>query len=203
MISFWQAARANLMLAPMALGLWFIAYFTIRHLKSLERTPEVVHKLNAYRIVAYLCLLVFVITLMFWIGFILAMRFDWNRSDVSEIKIMVFSSPYPLNNPEYVVHITHPRTLCRLLNTLSKLEPYESDHEHATGTTYAVKLRRQSNREWSKYVVVMSPARQITGGLSMKDAYVVSINYRSHWFNLGGYHQAVDFGRLVEELARQ
>jgi hypothetical protein len=141
--------------------------------------------------------------MMFWIGFILAIRFDWNRSDVSEIKILVFPSPYPLKSPEYVIHVTRPQILSRLLNTLAKRQRYESDHEHAIGTTYVVQLRRQSDHEWSKYDVVISPASQITGGLLMNDAYVMSINYRSHWFNLGGCQQAIDFGRMVEELARQ
>lgn len=205
MISLYPAMRWDLLLAPFFLVGWIGLRMKVRYLQlHVNEVPDAARQLFGYRMGSYLALLAFVVSLLAWVGLILAVRFDWSRNNVSEIEILQFPSPYPQVDPERVASINDEQTLSRLFDGLELLQPYKlGGHEHGVGKSYVLRLRRRSDGEWSNYRVAISPDREPTsGGLRMTGVYVTSINYGSRWSDLRKY-QAPELGRLVEQLAQE
>jgi hypothetical protein len=152
---------------------------------------------------SYIAALVFVVSLLFWVGLFLAVRFDRNANDVSEIEISVFPSPDPEARPERSISIKDSATLSRLFDGLTALQPYKPiGHEHAVGKSYGLRLRRRSDGQWSGYRVQLHPDKEPTGGgVRNRGVYQVTLEVGPVSFNTGRY-QAPGFGMLVEEIAR-
>lgn len=201
MISLYQAMRWDLLLAPFFLIFWIGLRMKARHTHlHINELPDTARRLFGYRMGSYLALLLFVVSLLAWVGLILAVRFDWSRNDVIEIEILQFSSPYPQINAERTINIKDKQTLSRLFDDLELLKPYTSEHEHAVGKSYILRLRRQSDGQWSHYCIAIYPDRETTGGLLMTGVYATTINYGSRWSNVGGYYQTPELGRHLAQL---
>ena len=196
--------RGDLTLAPLALVFWIGIRIKMHRIQlHANEIPNAVRQLFGHRMGSYLCSLLFLVFLWPWLGLIFAIRFDWHRADVSEVEISTFPSPDPQIKAERAIRITDQQVLSHLFDSLESLQKYTSSHEHAVGKIYVLRLRRLSDGLWSNYRVAIYPDREALGGLHITGIYIVEIDYGSHWFNLGGDHQSLQLGRLVEELARR
>jgi hypothetical protein len=202
MISIFHLIRGDLVLAPMAILFWVSIRSKIRVLSlQVNEIPEGAQNLFGYKVGSYLCLLAFCIALTFWIGAIVEVRFDWSRSDVAEIEVSVFQSPDPAAKPTRVVNITDDKMLNRLFDSLAALKSFQSSgHEHAVGQCFTLRLRRNSDRQWSSYRVRIYPESEPIGGaVRLKGVYKMRFEVGPGKYYFGKY-QAIELGRLVEQL---
>jgi len=167
----------------------------------MKETPNIGRQVWGYRMGAYLCLGLFVVSLLSWIGLMLALRFDWKRNDVAGMEILVYRTTSQLGDPERRIEVTDTQTISGILDALALLKPYQLQHEHPVGRSYALRLRRQSTGDWSRYRVKVYPDSQATDGASMRDTYRVSPHCRWGRINLGNY-RAVELGTLVEQVVK-
>lgn len=192
-----------LLMAPIAALICVALRLKARRIRlRLHESPGADRELFGYRMGSYLGVLLFLVTLLFWVGLFLAVRFDWNPEDVGEIEISTLPSPDPEARPERRAHVEHGGDLSRLFDGLKSLQPYEPlGHEHAIGKSYVLRLRRRSDGRWSGYRLKICPDTESTGGgMRTRGVYKATIEAGSGRLNLGSY-QAVELGRLVEELA--
>lgn len=209
MVTFNVAIRAlgglTLLMAPIAIAIWIVLRLKIRGIwLHVDGATAAARQLFNYRMGSYLVFVLILVSLLFWVGLFLAVRFDWSPSDVSEIEISVFQSPDPAARPERNISIKEADALSRLFKGLKSLQSYESmGHEHAVGRSYVLRLRRRSDGRWSNYLVRINPDKEPAGGgVRMKGVYQVSLEVVWGKFNLGHY-QSPELGRRVEELANR
>ncbi|QNN21735.1 hypothetical protein HED60_05440 [Planctomycetales bacterium ZRK34] len=162
MIGWDQAIRAvgiMPLISPFSLVIWIVLRMKLRQIqRQVNEIPHAAYELARYRRASYIVLLVFLASLLFWVGPVAAVQFNWKRNDVSEISIQVFRSPYPQVNPEHIVSVTDKHVLSRVFDELESLHAYDSGgHNHNVGESYVLSLRRQSDGKWSNYRIKIFP----------------------------------------------
>jgi hypothetical protein len=192
-----------LLMAPFCMVMWIVLRWKMRHIQvQTGGISNDVRQLPWYRIALFMLALLFVVSLLPWVGLIRAVRFDWSPNDVSEIEILQFATPYAQVSAERSIHITDGPTMARLLDALKLLQPYYSNHEHPVGKSYILRLRRQSDGQWSRYRVRLYPDRQAVDASRMRGVHVVHLDVGTDTLSLGDY-QATELGWIVEEIAQR
>ncbi|MCE9591120.1 MAG: hypothetical protein K8S99_11410 [Planctomycetes bacterium] len=206
MISIIVAMRA--VGVPMLLGTIFLVVlwaYCRRQIYRIRRNwrniPDAVRQLSQNQIVSYVSAFLCIIFALFWVAVIQAVRFDWDDNDVDEIEIIQSSSPYPRPDSDRKINIFDSQTLSRVFDSLKLIQPYYSNHEHAIGKTYALRLRRRTDGQWSNYRIIIYPDRE-SGEVKTPGVYAVSLISDTGYLHLGNY-QAIELGHIVDELAQK
>lgn len=196
-------SNGALFLSAVCFLLFILSRVEIRRVtRNINHIQDGTRRLFGLRVGSYLCIVIFLVSLLPWVSLIVASRFNWSSNDVSEIEIAEFTSPYPQVIPERTFSIKDTEVLSSLFHALEVIEPYNSGgHEHAVGKSYILKLRRKSDGSWSDYRVELYPDKETTGsGVHMAGVYEMRVSIGSGKLNMGSF-QAIKLGRIVEELA--
>jgi hypothetical protein len=203
MINFSLAMRsigAGLLLAPFCL----IVCVALRvHTRRMQRRnaemPQAAAQVVGYKIGSYVAIALLLISVLFWIGLIVALRFSWNRNDVRQIEVEVHNSPDPAAQVEEVIAIQDSTGLSRVFDGLEALQPDDSGgHEHAVGKSYVIRLQRATDGQWSRYRIQLYPDAEPTGG-GQRMTGVSRVSLACGKFYLGGF-QSPELGNTIRQL---
>ena len=203
MISFGLAVRAAGIFGVVApllfLGGLLLGWLKLRSIRRLR--PSARGEMAGYRAGQYLSAVLLLWSITGWWGVAKAMRFDWSRQDVSEVEIVVYAGPDASVQPLRRTTVKDERRLSELLAALEQTDVYSSPgHEHAVGTTYALRLRRQSDGQWSRYGITIYPSME-TADRSARVEGVYELSIEENQKRVMDGFQAKALGMLVQELA--
>lgn len=186
----------SLLLTPVAI--FFLLLF-IHRLRTTDKTPSGRERSIA-RICTVLCASVVLVSLIPWYGMILAMRFDWSKDDAAAIEVAIYDDVTQTNNPNQTILLADRAQITAIIDGIHSSDRYESNHEHSIGTSYALRLQRESDGQWSPYRVMVFPNRASAGELVVRGAYVMELTYKDSGVRVGPSRTSAAVGRLVESV---